>query len=132
MNKNIEVLGKSNSRHVLPICNIRCHAVSLYGQHSGQYQPTFKRFMLVVEPSSNSPSSGEDSAFSDQKVGSFTLMGTSMAQFSSHCPNSIIQMSTSKRTEVSVKWTAPPPGSGCVVFRYKNHFIYFPHKDSFL
>jgi hypothetical protein len=88
--------------------------------------------MLVVESSSNSLSSEEDTVFSDQKVGSFTLMGTNMAQFSSHCPNSIIQMSTYKRTEVSVIWTAPPPGSGCVVFRYKNHFIYFSHKRLFL
>lgn len=93
------------------------YTVSLYGQRDGWYQPTFKKFMLVVESSSNSLFSGEDSTFIDQKVGIFSLTGTNVAQFSSHCPNAIVQMSTSKRTEVSVIWTAPPPGSGCVVFR---------------
>jgi hypothetical protein len=101
--------------------NSSCYAVSLRGQHNGRYQPTFERFMLVVEPKDRS--SSENSVTGDQNVGSFTLVGNNIAKYSNQCPNAIIQMSSLKKTEVKVTWAAPPPGSGCVVFRYKNHLL---------
>ncbi|XP_021930567.1 spondin-1-like isoform X2 [Zootermopsis nevadensis] len=91
------------------------YTVSLRGQRSGRYQATFERFMLVVEPKDHSSSENNDTG--DKNVGSFALVGNTIAKYSNQCPNAIIQMSSLKKAEVKVTWTAPPPGSGCVVFR---------------
>jgi hypothetical protein len=85
--------------------------------------------MLLVEPKDHF--SSDKSVTGDQNVGSFTLVGNSIAKYSNQCPNAVIQMSSSKKAEVKVTWRAPPPGSGCVVFRYKNHFLLLSHGAHF-
>jgi hypothetical protein len=105
---------------MLLIYNIFSDIVNLRGQRIGRYQPTFTRFMLVVEPRHSYVSSWENSISGYRNVGSFTLVGSNIAKYSNHCPNAIIQVSSLRKTEINVTWTAPPPGSGCVVFRYKN------------
>lgn len=50
-------------------------------------------------------------------VGEFQLMGDTIVKFSERCPNLVTHTSSIPKTEVQVRWTAPPPGSGCVWFR---------------
>jgi hypothetical protein len=115
------------NRDMLHVCNIVSHVVTLRGQHIGGYQPTFKSFMLVVEPSCSRLSPSENGIFRHRNLGNFTLTGMDIAQYSNHCPNAITQMSSVRKTEVNVTWTAPPPGSGCVVFRYMSNFLCLSH-----
>jgi len=108
---------------MLYICIIVSCIVTLRGQRIGDYQLALKSFTLVVEPSCSHLSPLENGIFRHRNLGNFTLVGTDKAQYSNHCPNAIIQMSSEGKTEVNVTWTAPPPGSGCIVFRYVNHFL---------
>lgn len=115
------------NRDVLYVCIIISCVVTLHGQRIGDYQPAFQSFMLVTEPSCSRHSPLENGIFIHQNLGNFTLMGTDKAQYSNPCPNAITQMSSERKAEVNVTWTAPPPGSGCVVFRYMNHFLCVSH-----
>jgi hypothetical protein len=51
------------------------------------------------------------------EVGTFHLYSDSYAKFSEKCPNVVTHASSMSKTEVVVSWTAPPSGSGCIVFR---------------
>jgi Reeler domain. len=84
--------------------------------------------MLVVEPSNNFLPSWVDgpqrgmmvpvSDYSTRNVGVFSLFGDTSTKFSDSCPNAIVQTSYIPKPDIQVLWTAPPKGSGCVVFRY--------------
>jgi hypothetical protein len=115
------------NRDMLYVCIIVSCVVTLRGQHNGNYQPALKSFTLVVEPSCSHLSSLENGIFRHRNLGNFTLMGTDKAQYSNYCPNAITQMLSERKTDVNVTWTAPPPGSGCIIFRYMNHFLCVSH-----
>ena len=91
-----------------------CHSVILRGVRSGRHRPTFKRFMLVVQPSY---SHNSYSVIGYRDVGSLSLIEDTISRFSNECPNAIIQTSILTKDEIRVTWTAPPTGSGCVIFR---------------
>jgi len=115
------------NRDMLHVCNIVSCIVTLHGQRIGNYQPAFKSFTLVIEPRCSHLSPLENGIFRHRNLGNFTLLGTDKVQYSNHCPNAITQMSTERKTEVNVAWTAAPPGSGCIVLRYMNHFLCVSH-----
>lgn len=51
-------------------------------------------------------------------IGKFQLKDdNTLATFSERCPDMITHTSAILKTDVQVLWTAPPAGSGCVVFR---------------
>lgn len=87
----------------------------------------FTGFMLVVEPSNDFLPSWVDgpqrgmlvpvSDYSTRNVGAFSLFGDTSTKFSDRCPNAIVQTSYIPKSDIQVLWTAPPKGSGCVVFR---------------
>lgn len=81
--------------------------VHLVGIRSLQSPHKFTGFMLQVE---------NDGGRSDN-VGMFQLMGDTLAKFSERCPNLVTHTSAIPKTSIEVRWTAPPAGSGCVVFR---------------
>jgi hypothetical protein len=112
------------NRDMLHVYNIVSYVVTLHGQRIGGYQPSFKSFTLVTESSCRGLSPLENGIFRHRNLGNFTVMGTDKAQYSNHCPNSVTHISSERKTEVNVTWTAPPPGSGCIVFRYMNCFQY--------
>ena len=58
-------------------------------------------------------------------AGVFQLMGDSFVKFSERCPNLVTHTSSIPKSDVQVKWTAPPAGSGCVVF----HATVVAHRD---
>lgn len=53
----------------------------------------------------------------NEDVGRFQLMGDTLAKFSERCKDLVTHTSAIPKTDVQVLWTAPPAGSGCVVFR---------------
>jgi len=83
--------------------------------------------MLVVEPSNDFLPSWVDgtqrgmmvpvSDHSTRNVGVFSLFGDTSTKFSDRCPNAIVQTSSIPKSDIQVLWTAPPKGSGCVIFR---------------
>ena len=102
-------------------------AVSLKGERILQTPQKFTGFMLVVEPSNDFLPSWVDgtqrgmmvpvSDYSTRNVGVFSLFGDTSTKFSDRCPNAIVQTSSIPKSDIQVLWTAPPRGSGCVVFR---------------
>lgn len=71
----------------------------------------FRRFTVNVE------SADDPQNLSPQNVGSFQLFGDSLSKFNEDCVNTISETNDLPKTEIFFMWTAPPPGSGCVVFR---------------
>lgn len=52
-------------------------------------------------------------------AGNLHLFGDSLTKYSDDCPNTITHTSLVMKTEVQAMWSAPPPGTGCVIFRLK-------------
>lgn len=71
----------------------------------------FMGFMLAAEKETFDGRSDLSS------VGLFQLLGDTLAKFSERCPNLVTHTSAIPKTDIQVLWTAPPPGSGCIVFR---------------
>ncbi|XP_047112187.1 spondin-1-like [Schistocerca piceifrons] len=100
-------------------------------QASRQLRPPsrFTGFMLTAEPGGEASLAGGDEQPPAEPLryrhhgrgphgaGAFSLYGDALTRFSDRCPNTVTQTSTSPKAEVQVLWTAPPAGSGCVVFR---------------
>jgi hypothetical protein len=61
---------------------------------------------------------GRSDPWSPQRAGRFQLFGDSLTAFNEQCVNTVRESEpTLAKTEVQVMWTAPPTGSGCVVFK---------------
>ncbi|XP_054267798.1 spondin-1-like isoform X2 [Macrosteles quadrilineatus] len=95
------------------------YTISLQGLRShGQVAAKFTGFMLVVEPQHHIPMRGlSPRDVTPRPVGTFQLYGDTLTKFSPSCPNMVTHTSSMPKSEVQVRWTAPPPGSGCVIFR---------------
>lgn len=50
-------------------------------------------------------------------VGQFILMGDTLTKFSDRCPNIVTHTNSISKSDIQVRWQAPPAGSGCVIFR---------------
>ncbi|OQR73585.1 spondin-1-like, partial [Tropilaelaps mercedesae] len=50
-------------------------------------------------------------------VGVFKLTGDQLTRFSEDCPHSVTSTSAIQKSKASVRWVAPPSGSGCIVFK---------------
>jgi hypothetical protein len=80
--------------------------------------------MLTVEATGSSSLSsgtsrrGRSDPWSPQRAGRFQLFGDSLTAFNEECVNTVREAESSlAKTEIQTMWTAPPTGSGCVVFR---------------
>lgn len=71
----------------------------------------FRRFVI------NAESADDPGNFSPQRVGTFQLFGDSLSKFNEDCVNTVSDTNDVRKTEVFLMWTAPPAGSGCVIFR---------------
>lgn len=72
----------------------------------------FTRFTISVE------SAKDKQNISPQNVGGFQLYGDNLSKFNDECINTISETNSFPKTEVFFMWSAPPPGSGCVTFRF--------------
>lgn len=67
----------------------------------------FTRFLLTAD-NKNESSTVE---------GTFDLVDEALTQFSDKCANSVMETSKIPKEDVSVAWTSPPEGSGCILIR---------------
>lgn len=81
---------------------------------NGTITPSFSSFILMVETEDNRNYDEENNDFI---AGKFQLTGDVRTKISEVCPNTVTQTSLIQKSEVQVYWTAPPTGSGCVIFR---------------
>ncbi|XP_045137264.1 spondin-1-like isoform X1 [Portunus trituberculatus] len=88
------------------------YTVSLLGWRQEYSVKKFTGFLLLVEPSRV-----PRDVYGPQSVGMFQLYGDALTLYSEDCPNAITQSSSAPKSEIQVLWTAPPAGSGCVIFR---------------
>lgn len=91
---------------------IKYSLVSLAGIRSMQIPHKFSGFMLAAEKEGYD--GGRDGSGNS---GIFQLLGDTLAKFSEKCPNVVTHTSSIPKSDIQVLWTAPPPGSGCIVFR---------------
>nr|CAD7426797.1 unnamed protein product [Timema monikensis] len=91
------------------------HLVSLQGERNHHTSQKFTGFVLVVEPGVQT--SPWEAPLSLPNVGTFSLLSDSLTRFNKKCPNSVMQAHYIPKSDIQVLWTAPPSGSGCVVFR---------------
>lgn len=66
----------------------------------------FTRFLLTLENKNDSLSAG-----------SFDLADELLTQFSDKCPSAVVESNQIPKADISVFWTSPPEGSGCVIIR---------------
>ncbi|XP_055693331.1 spondin-1 [Lutzomyia longipalpis] len=90
------------------------YTVSLAGIRSMGVAHKFSGFMLTVEKETFDPIRDIGGI---GIAGHFQLLGDTLAKFSDKCPNVVTHTSSLPKSDIQVLWTAPPPGSGCVVFR---------------
>lgn len=50
-------------------------------------------------------------------VGAFDLQDDGLSKFADNCANAVMETSMVRKDEVSVIWTSPAEGSGCVLLR---------------
>ncbi|XP_022238812.1 spondin-1-like isoform X2 [Limulus polyphemus] len=92
------------------------YTISIQGSRTQHRIQTFIGFMLVIEPS-RKVNDFDNSSRSLPNVGMFQLFGDALSKFSEECPHAVLQTSNIPKSEIQVMWTAPPPSSGCVVFK---------------
>ncbi|KAE8749985.1 hypothetical protein FOCC_FOCC003109, partial [Frankliniella occidentalis] len=87
------------------------YRVSVEGRRGANDAPhKFIGFVLTVE--------GEDDGLGRKReVGRFTLYPDALAKFDERCGNTVTHANLLPTAEVYINWTAPPEGSGCVLFR---------------
>jgi len=88
------------------------YTIKLEGRPDPERERRFTNFILVSENTdfsfqTNNPAS----------AGNFQLLGDVLTRFSDHCTNTITETTNLPKSEIQVLWTAPPAGSGCVVFK---------------
>lgn len=50
-------------------------------------------------------------------VGVFDLQDDTMTKFADNCANAVVEMSKVHKEEISIPWTSPTEGSGCILLR---------------
>ncbi|XP_064488880.1 spondin-1-like isoform X2 [Ornithodoros turicata] len=106
---NFSIVISGNPKKYVPG---EAYTVSIRGRKEalgGATSQKFIGFTLVVEP--------DEQNRITQDVGNFQLFGDALSKFSEDCPHAVMQTSLVHKAEVSVLWVAPPPASGCVIFK---------------
>ncbi|XP_073997255.1 spondin-1 isoform X3 [Rhodnius prolixus] len=98
----LEILGKPETYSPGEM-----YTVSLKGGPRGStIMARFIGFSLTVDTTSRTGAA----------AGNLHLFGDSLTKYSDDCPNTITHTSLVMKTEVQAMWSAPPPGTGCVIF----------------
>ncbi|XP_051953825.1 spondin-1-like [Xyrauchen texanus] len=71
----------------------------------------FRGFTLIVLKEGHNGDHEEDYA------GNFQIIDEEDTQFMMNCPPAVTESTPRRRTRIQVFWTAPPPGSGCVLLK---------------
>jgi len=83
-------------------------SVVLQADSSDQIHRKFTRFLISAEA---------ENANETADVGLFDLQDDVMTKFADNCANAIMETSKVQKEEISVVWTSPTEGSGCILIR---------------
>lgn len=83
------------------------------GYNISNIQGKFTRFLLTTD-NKNESSNVE---------GKFDIIDESLTMFSDKCPNTVTETTKISKEQISVAWTSPPEGSGCILLRYNIYII---------
>ncbi|XP_076294317.1 spondin-1 isoform X3 [Lasioglossum baleicum] len=84
------------------------YSVTIQAESTGLTPRRFTRFLISSEPESDDD--GADS-------GVFDLQDESLSRYLEVCPNAVVETSKVPKEEMSVAWTSPSEGSGCIFIR---------------
>ncbi|KAK9304472.1 hypothetical protein QLX08_004229 [Tetragonisca angustula] len=84
------------------------YTVTVQSDSVGVLPRKFTRFLISTEPES------EDDA---TESGIFDLQDETLSRYSEICPNAVVETSKVAKEEISVAWTSPSEGSGCIFIR---------------
>ncbi|KAL7885412.1 hypothetical protein AOLI_G00057070 [Acnodon oligacanthus] len=83
------------------------YRVSLYAS-SPSY---FRGFTLIALKE------GREGTSPDDYAGNFKIIDEGDTQFMTNCPHAVTESIPRRRTRIQVFWTAPPPGTGCLIIK---------------
>ncbi|EFN80621.1 Spondin-1 [Harpegnathos saltator] len=84
------------------------YSVTLQIDGTDQLHRKFTRFLISAEA---------ENANDTADVGVFDLQDDTMTKFADNCANAVVETSKVLKEEVTVIWTSPPEGSGCILLR---------------
>nr|XP_050869660.1 spondin-1 isoform X3 [Vespula vulgaris] len=84
------------------------YTVTIMSKSPGLTPRKFTRFLISAETES-------DSEIVD--IGVFDIMDESISKFADQCANAVVEISEVPKERVSVAWTSPSEGSGCILIR---------------
>ncbi|XP_043250558.1 spondin-1 isoform X3 [Colletes gigas] len=84
------------------------YTVTVQADSTGVIPRRFTRFLI---------SSGPENEDDTVNGGVFDLQDESLTRFSEVCPNAVVETSKVPKEEISVAWTSPSEGSGCIFIR---------------
>ncbi|XP_031834060.1 spondin-1 isoform X2 [Nomia melanderi] len=84
------------------------YSVTVQAESSGLIPRKFTRFLISSEPE------GDDDSVD---TGVFDIQDDSLSKYLDVCPNAVVETSKVQREEISVAWTSPSEGSGCIFIR---------------
>ncbi|XP_029174567.1 spondin-1 isoform X4 [Nylanderia fulva] len=82
--------------------------VVLQIDNSNEAHRKFTRFLISAEA---------DSANETADAGIFDLQDDTLTKFADNCANAVVETSKVSKEEISVIWTSPAEGSGCILIR---------------
>ncbi|KYQ47437.1 Spondin-1 [Trachymyrmex zeteki] len=82
--------------------------VVLQADTSEQMHRKFTRFLILAEA---------ENANDTVDVGVFDLQDDTMTKFADNCANTVVETSKVLKEKISVVWTSPTEGSGCILLR---------------
>ncbi|XP_019884984.1 spondin-1 isoform X2 [Camponotus floridanus] len=84
------------------------YSVVLQADNPDQIHRKFTRFLISAEA---------ENANETADVGIFDLQDDVMTKFADNCANAVMETSKVSKEEISVGWTSPTEGSGCILIR---------------
>lgn len=81
--------------------------MTINGYNVTNIQGKFTRFILTAD-NKNESSSAE---------GKFDIIDENLTKYSDKCPNTVVESTKISKERISVTWTSPPEGSGCILIR---------------
>lgn len=85
-----------------------CVSVTVQADSTGVIPRKFTRFLISSEAEAEGDSTDS---------GVFDLQDEALTRYSEICPNAVVETSKVPKEEVSVAWTSPSEGSGCIFIR---------------
>ncbi|XP_076168911.1 spondin-1 isoform X2 [Ptiloglossa arizonensis] len=84
------------------------YTVTVQADRSGLLRRKFTRFLITSD-------AGSDSEIMDS--GTFDLQDETLTKYSDVCPNAVVETSKMPKEKISVAWTSPSEGSGCIYIK---------------